>query len=216
MAGLLHAAGVTFEQALMELHAPATAKSMVADFKFVNNTDKPITLAKFAKGCSCLSVQISNSKMVYAPGEEGVIRATMEIGNMVGVVDKSMSLWFDQDPEDKPSQTLTVRVHIPVLVKMDVKTLKWTTGGTGDAQKIDLRMEHTKPVYILSATCNSKAFNLQLKALEEGNHYELLVTPVNINEPGMGIIRIETDCDVPNHKIHQAFAIIRREGPVHP
>ncbi|MCX6876704.1 MAG: DUF1573 domain-containing protein [Verrucomicrobia bacterium] len=216
LAGFLQAGGLTYEKELLEIHAAADAKSVVADFKFENKTDRPVTIAKVDKTCSCVSVQVADSKLTYAPGESGLIRAVFEMGNFSGVVDKTVAIWHDKDPEDKPSQILTVRVHIPVLVVMDVKTLKWAIGANPDPQKIDITMADTKPIRILSTSCTSESFKIELKTLEEGQHYQLLVTPDDTKQPGLAIIRIETDCENPRHKLQQVFATIRRELPAIP
>ncbi|MEI6674434.1 MAG: DUF1573 domain-containing protein [Verrucomicrobiota bacterium] len=216
MVGFLHAGGLVFEQELMEIHAPTDAKTVVAEFKFENKSDKPVTIAKFDKVCACISVQVSDGKLSYAPGEGGVIRATFEMGNFAGVVDKTVVLWFDKDPEDKPSQVLTVRVHIPVLVVMNEKTLKWTIDGPPETRKIDITMAYDKPIRIVGTTCTSENFKVEVNTLAEGKHYELLVTPTNTKDPGLAIIRVETDCEIPRHKVLQAFAVVRKEPPPNP
>jgi len=213
MVGFLRAAGLTFESQLVEINAPANAKSVVAEFKFENKTDKQVSIARFDKTCSCINVKISDGKLAYAPGEGGEIRAAFDMGNFSGVVDKVVVLWLDSDPAEKPSITLTVRVHIPVLVVMSEKTLKWTIGAKPETRKIDITMDYSKPIKIVSATSTSENLKVQVKVLEEGKHYELLVTPEDTKEPGLAIIRIETDCDIARHQVLQAFAVIRRELP---
>jgi hypothetical protein len=213
IAGFLPAAGLTFEKELVEIHAPPDAKMVVADFKFENKTDKPVNIVKFDKVCSCIAVQVSNGKLNYAPGESGQIRATFDMGNFSGLVDKTVVLWLDKDPVDKPSLTLTVRVHIPVLVVMSEKTLKWSLDGSPETRKIDITMAHSKPIKIVATSCTSDNFSVEVHPLEEGKHYELWVTPAAVKEPGLAIIRIETDCDIARHKTLQAFAVIRRDPP---
>jgi len=216
MAGLLQAGGLTFEKELLEIHAPTDAKSVVADFNFENKTDKPVTIAKADKTCSCIGVQICDGKLVYAPGEKGKVRATFDMGNFSGVINKTVVLFLDNDPADKPSVTLTVELHIPVLVVLKEKTLKWTLGAAPEPRKIDVTMDYTKPIKIVSSTCSSNNFKVEVKTLEEGKHYEILVTPTDTNQPGLAIIRIETDCDIQRHKVLQAFCVIRRELPPMP
>jgi hypothetical protein len=165
------------------------------------------------KTCSCLDVKVSGGKLTYAPGEQGVIRATFELGNLTGEVEKIVLLFLAGDPEDKPSHTLTVRVRIPVLVNLSQKTLQWEVGGKPDPQKIDIEMTHSKPIRIVSTQCSAEGFKLELKVIEEGRRYELWVTPAATTEPGLGLIRLETDCEIPRHKIHQAFAAIRAKLP---
>ncbi|MEI7911624.1 MAG: DUF1573 domain-containing protein [Verrucomicrobiota bacterium] len=215
MAGFLHAAALTFEKELLEIHAPADASSVVADFNFKNNTDKPVTIAKVDKACSCIGVQVSDGKLVYAPGEGGKIRATFDMGNFSGVIDKTVVLYLNNDPNEKPSVTLTVQVHIPVLIAISEKekTLKWTTGAKPEPQKIDLKVEYAKPIKIISTSCTSENYKVELKTLEAGKHYEILVTPVDTKEQGLAIIRINTDCEIKRYQVLQAFCVIRAELP---
>jgi len=213
LAGFLQAGGLTFEKEVLQIHAAADAGSVVADFNFQNNTDQPVTIAKVDKTCSCIGVEVSDGKLVYAPGEGGQIRATFDMQNFSGVIDKTVVLWLDKDPVEKPSVTLTVEVHIPVLVALKEKTLKWSVGAKPETQKIDVLVDYTKPIKIVTTSCTSDNFNVKVITLEEGKHYEIAVTPTDTKEPGLAIIRIETDCDVKRHQILQAFAVIRRELP---
>ena len=50
----------------------------------------------------------------------------------------------------------------------------------------------------------------ELKTVEEGKRYDLVVTPTNLDAPGIGVFRIETDCAIKKHRIQQAFAIVRK------
>lgn len=213
LVGWLQAGGLTFEKTLIDVHLTADGTTATSDFSFENKTDKPVTIARVDKTCSCLGAEVKGGKLCYQPGEKGVIRVAFELGNFAGVVDKSVVLWLDKDPAERPSATLTVRVHIPVLVEMSEKTLKWTLGGAPEPQRIDIRMKHDKPIRILKTSSSSEAFKVALKTLEEGRHYELWVTPLAADQAGISVIRIETDCEVARHKTQQAFAVVRRSMP---
>lgn len=213
LAACAQAAGLEFTGMLKELNAAAEATTVTADFNFTNKGDKPVTITKSDPGCSCLKVQISGGKLKYAPGESGVVRTTFDMGNFSGTVDKMVALWIDNDPPDKPSMTLTVRVHIPVLVGLEPKTVKWEIDGKADPQIIQIRMAEGKPIRVLGVKSSSDSFACELKTLEEGKKYDLVVTPRVINTPGIGVIRIETDCGISKHRIQQAFAIVRKSSP---
>jgi hypothetical protein len=205
--------GLHFEQALVVLPVAADAQTTVANFTFTNDTDQPVSIEKVEKACSCLAVEVLESKLHYAPGEGGVIRATFALENLSGEVEKSFHLYLKGDLTDRPTHTLTVRVLIPVLVKLSAKTLKWTLGEPPQAQKIDIEMAHTKPIRVVSTQASSEGFKLDLKVIEEGQHYELWVTPVATTEPGLAVIRLETDCEIARYKLQQVFAVIRNEAP---
>ncbi len=198
-----------FETTLVEISVAPDAKSTVADFAFTNKTGQTIIIDRVEKTCTCVSVQVSGGKLSYAPGEKGVIRATFELDNLTGEVEKSVALYLAGDVEDQPTHTLTARVLIPVLVKMTEKTLKWTVGGQPEPQKIGIEMDYTKPIRVLSAQSSSENIKTEVKTLEEGKRYELWVTPVKAMEPGLALIRVETDCDIARHKVQQVFAVIR-------
>lgn len=206
----MDAAGLTFPETLKEIHAPADAKTVAAEFSFSNKTDKPISVREYNSTCSCMAVKISGNKLRYAPGESGTIRAEFDMGNFSGDVDKAIAIWLDGDPAEKPSVSLTVRVHIPVLIVLEPKTLKWDLGNPATPQTIRIQMNHSKPIHISSVQSSSKSFAHEIKTIEKGKSYELVVTPLDMGTPGLAVIRVETDCDLDKHRIQQAFAVVRK------
>lgn len=209
----LHAAGLEFKELLKEVHAPADVTTVTSDFEFTNRTDKPVSIAKCDPGCSCLKVQISGGKLRYEPGESGVIRTTFEMGNFSGTVDKMVAVFLEGDAADKPSMALTVRVHIPILVGLEPKTVQWEVGGSSAPKTIHVRMAGDKPISVKGIQSSSEAFACEVKTLQPGKEYEILVTPKVMNSPGMGVIRIETDCEIAKHRVQQAFGVVRKSSP---
>lgn len=214
--GMGLAAGLEFPSPLQEIHAAADARKVTADFEFTNRSDKPVLISKYDSTCSCMGVKIQDGKLRYAPGESGVVRAEFTIGNFSGTMDKVVALWLDKDAADKPSVSLTVRVHIPILVELDPKTLKWDLNGKVGPKTIRITMHHEQPIRVLAVTSTSQAFQHELKTLEEGKRYELIVTPVAMNTPALGIFRIETDCKLERHRIQQVFATVRKPRAASP
>ncbi|MEI6177878.1 MAG: DUF1573 domain-containing protein [Verrucomicrobiota bacterium] len=209
-----HAAGLDFTETRKELHAPEDAKVVTTDFDFTNHTDKPVTIRKYDAACSCIAVKIQGGKLRYEPGESGVVRTEFDMGNFYGTVDKTVLIWQDDDPEAKPSITLTAHVIIPTLVSIEPKTLKWEVNGKPDPQTIRINMAYTKPIKIVSVSSTSEAYSHELKTIEEGKSYELVVTPLDLKTPGLAIYRLTTDCAIDKFKVQQAFAQVRRPDPV--
>lgn len=207
---LTFAAGLEFSEESKEMKAPTDATTVTADFNFTNKSDKPVTIDRAEPGCSCLKVQISGGKLKYAPGESGVIRATFEMGNFSGVVDKNVALYLEKDPEGKPTKNLLVRVEIPVLIQMEPKTLDWSVGDKSEPKTIQFKITDEKPIKVLSVKGGNPAFSYELKTLEEGRRYDLVVTPLTTEKPGMSVIRIETDSPIPRYHTQQAFAVVRK------
>lgn len=213
LASGLQAAALEFKELIKEIHAPADVTDVTTDFEFTNKSGKPVNIAKSDPGCSCLKVQISGGKLLYAPGESGVIRATFDMGNFSGTVDKMIALWLDDDAPEKPSMSLTVRVHIPILVGLEPKTVKWEIGGSREPQTIQVRMAGEKPISVKTVSSSSADFSCELKTVVAGKEYEITVTPREMNSPGMAVIRIETDCELVKHRTQQAFGVVRKPTP---
>lgn len=208
---LSHAAELKFEELVKDVNAPADAKTVTADFSFTNNSEKPVTIAKSDPGCSCLKVEISGGKLKYGPGESGTLRATFDVGNFSGTVDKVIGLWLDDDSGSTPTMRLTVRIHIPVLIALEpTKTLSWSVGEKAAPQTIQIHMAEGDPIHVTGVKSSSPNFVCEIKTVEDGKKYELVVTPQDTAAPGMSVIRIETDCKIAKHKIQQAFGVVRK------
>lgn len=207
---MVHGAALDFPSLLKEVHAPAEAKTVAVEFDFTNRSDKPVQVSRYDPTCSCMSVSIKEGKLRYEPGESGVIRAEFDMGNFSGEVDKAVAVYLNDDPDGKPSVVLVTRVHIPVLIGLEPKTQKWSIGGPAESKTIRVTMNHTKPIRIVGVTSSSEAFKHEIKTVEEGKTYDLVLTPVETKSPALAIFRIETDCDIAKHRMQQAFAVIRK------
>lgn len=213
LTSLAHSASLEFEQLEKTIAAPADAMSVTADFNFTNKSDKAVTISKSDPGCSCLKVQISGGKLKYEPGESGVIRTTFDTGNFSGTVDKIIALWLDNAPDNSPTMRLTVHVQIPVLVGIEPRTVKWNIGEKVEPQTVKIVMAEGQSIHIAGITSSSTAFTHELKTIEDGKKYELIVTPLDATAPGMAVIRIETDCSIQKHRVQQAFAVVHHATP---
>jgi Protein of unknown function (DUF1573) len=210
LVAISRSAGLEFAEPLKEMTAPADASSLTADYKFTNKGDKPVTIIETDPPCGCLKVQISGGKLKYAPGESGTVRAILDMGNSSGTIDKVIPILVDNDSRDKPSIQLKLRVTIPVLVGLETRTVKWEAGGKAEPKTIQIRMGEGKPIHVLRVQPNSASFACELKTLESGRKYDLVVTPANGNVRGFSVIRIETDCENPKQKIQQVFAVFAK------
>lgn len=206
----IHASSLDFVEMSKEIHAPADVTNVTADFEFTNNSRNPVTIIKSDSGCTCVAVQVSGGKLRYEPGESGMIRATFDMTTFSGSVDKVVAIWLDDDPLDEPSTLLKLKVNIPVLVVMEPKTLKWDLGGKAEPKIIEISMMEGQKIHVVSVESSSDSFVCELKTIEAGKRYQVLVTPSDVGVPGMGVLRIETDCKNKKHQIQQAFAVVRK------
>lgn len=203
------AAALEFETPAIKVEADLTDKSVTRDFKFTNNGDKAVKITQADAGCTCLAVQVRGGKFTYAPGESGILRAVFELGSFQGTVDKQINVWLEGDSEEKPSTTLIMSVHIPVIINLEPKTVKWAVGDPAEAKVIDVKMDYAKPIRITSVATSNESFSTKLITIEKGEHYQVEITPTKgTDSAGISVIRIETDVDVVKQRVQQGFAVI--------
>lgn len=208
LATSLAAAGLKFDEPLIKVRAPLDSETVTSDFKFTNTGDAPLTIRETDAGCTCVAVKVAGGKLSYAPGESGTLRATFELGSFQGIVDKQINIWLKDDPEETPSSTVTMQVHIPVAIILEPRTLKWKTGSEPTMQVLEIDMDYAKPIHVKSVSSSSPDFETKLVSVEDGKKYRVEVTPKNTDSPGLSIIRIETDFDIEKHRIQQSFAAV--------
>lgn len=206
----LCAALIEFDSLEKEVYLSAEADSATMEFHFENKSDKQVTIKRYDAGCSCMQVAVQGGKMDYKPGESGTIRVVYDMKSFSGEVEKSVMLFLNDDPPEDPSVVLTTRIHIPVLVQAEPKSVKWQLGSKPEERVIPITMNHTEPIHVLRITGTADIFQHQLRTVEEGKKYELVLTPKNTNQPTLGIFRIETDCTIEKHRVKQVFAVIRK------
>lgn len=203
-------AELKFDATLKEVEASVNDNRVTVDFSFRNEGDKPLSIKRYDATCTCSEATVKNSKLDYAPGETGVIRAVFDMSNFSGTVDKPVYLWLDGDPEDKPSVILTARIHIPVLVEIEPKTVTWDLGENATSKTIVLTVKHSKPIHVKEVSGSNPLFSHELRTVEEGKKYEIEITPNSTKEVGIGVFHIDTDCDIPRHRTQRVFSVVRR------
>lgn len=71
---LLHADGLVFEPAVVDITAQRGAGRASGEFRFTNTSPTPVRLRNVAPSCGCIVAR--PDKREYAPGEKGVIPFT--------------------------------------------------------------------------------------------------------------------------------------------
>jgi hypothetical protein len=209
---VVHAGGLEFKSLVVDQDATMDASIVVTDFEFTNKGDKPVTITKCDPTCTCLTVEISGGKLKYAPGESGIIRTTFDVGNSTGIVEKGVAVFLDKDPLDKPSLNLQVNIHVPVLVALEPKTLSWELGSKPESKTIHIKIADGHSINVVDVK-SKESFSCELKTIEKGSAYDLVVTPKSVDSPDLGVIRIETDSKIAKQKTQQAFAVVRKALP---
>ncbi len=209
---LCGAESLTFEQTRIEMAVAPDAKTVTVPYFFSNTTGRAITIKRYDSACSCLSAKIKGGKLTYKPGERGEINVTFELGTFAGLVEKTVLIWTTEDSDEKPSSILSVVLDIPVLFEVNPKTVFWEQHGEAKAQVIKLTVNDPMPIHILEHSVTNKNFQYELKTLEKGRKYELVVEPLDLTVPALGMIKLTTDSSIPRYRKQMAFVCVRRQG----
>lgn len=206
-------AGLEFSEPAKEFKAAPDQREIIADFTFSNTGDKPSEIKRYEAACSCTSVKVKGGKLHYEPGESGVIRVRLDLGNLVGRTEKAVQLWLDDDPSTKPSVVLRMDVMIPELIKIEPKTVRWELNDEPVAKPIKLTIEGDEPIRITGVKCGNEVFSTELKTIAEGREYEVLITPESTEEQSLAVVQITTDSKVGRFASQRVFAMVRRPVP---
>ena len=201
-------AALEFESKLVEVHAAADAEEIAVDFNFKNTGDKAVNISHVDPDCDCNAIMVKGGKLSYQPGESGQIRSIFKIGNNRGVVNQSTAIWLEGDPKDKPSIHLVSRIHVPKVINMTPRSLKWDTGAKLERKAVEVTMQHEHAIHVTKTSSTNS--NFELEVVEKGKQYIVWVTPKSTERPGIGVVAVETDSPVKNQKTEQVFAMVQK------
>lgn len=205
----LAAGTLKFEETKKEILVQNEESTVTTDFPFKNESDSDAIIEKYDSGCSCISAGVKDSKLAYKPGESGTIRAVFNMAQFTGTTEKSIAVWLKGDPANKPSIILTARITIPELVEINPKSVIWEVGSKPEPKTVTLTIKHPEPIKVVSMTGADARFKQELKTIEEGKKYEVVITPASTDKVGMGVIHLETDCKIERHRSHRIFTMVR-------
>lgn len=208
LTAILQAGDLKFEKDIYEAKAGFKDTEVISDLKFTNTSSKAITIKHVEPGCTCVTVEFFGGKATYSAGESGVMRVKFKLDNAQGTVDKPILIYLASDPEDEPSTEVTFRIHIPIAVSLDTKTLSWNINSKPETKTLRVTNNYDKPVHITSVSTTNENITTEIVTIDDGESYEIRVTPKNTATGGLCVILIESDIEIERFRSQQAFARI--------
>ena len=89
----------------------------------------------------------------------------------------------------------------------------WEVGSKPEPKTVVVNMNHTMPIHVTRVSGADARFTQELRTIEDGKKYEIVVTPAGTDKVGMGVIHIETDCEIPRHRSQRVFSVVRHSLP---
>lgn len=178
-----------------------------------------IVTAVFKIG-SAEGIQSKNVSVVWAEEQDVVKPTVIEAAEVPDDVPAPALAPTDAEAEKTTAigslntDRLTVELHVPAVIEIDPKITTWTVGAPAETKTIKITMDHDKPIAIRDVRSSRENVVVVTKELEAGKRYELHLTPKSTESVQLGMLTIETDCDIKRHQKKLAFFNIHRPVPV--
>lgn len=183
-------AGLKFEQTVIEDVVSSNSKVYPFEFTFTNTGNSPVKISEVKTSCGCTTAKLE--KMVYEPGENGVIQGKFSIGDRKGLQQKNITILTTD--LGQPSIKLGLSLKIPQLVSLKPGLLFWELGAQMESQTLVVIPNHELNVKVESIEVVEKdaPFEIQFSGeLRNDGSYEIHVKPLNLDSPARSLISIK-------------------------
>ncbi len=211
LSGFAHAELVWDHQQL-EFHPSLSATEVKAEFRFVNRGKDPVTIEAIAPSCGCTTAV--TDKMTYRPGEKGTIEATLHVGELTGLQNKSINLRIKGEAQPI---LLTMITHLPDLMTISPRMVSWPVGGHQEPLTITLTVQPDVKLRVNRVLSTDPGISAELQSVSEGKLYRVVVTPRQGTGPLIAVLSIDATVKPGIQKIFTAYAQVKAtETPTSP
>lgn len=207
-------AGIEFTNPTQTVTVKPADKEVHVNFDFRVTGNKAVTIKDIRTFCTCLKAQPKDNRMVWAAGESGVIETAFEVGNFEGEVKKEVAVLTDE-PGAKPV-TLTVKISIPAIFKLEPSQVYWQVGEPAEAKTVRFTVLGDEPIHITNLQPSRAAMKAALKPVTPGKEYEIQLIPEKTDNAMLGLVRVETDAKYPRYQKRMIFFNITKKKPGEP
>ncbi|MCS7049443.1 MAG: DUF1573 domain-containing protein [Verrucomicrobiae bacterium] len=163
-----------FDRTVYDFGRTANVSSVVGTFTFRNAGDAELRIARPAPACGCTVAGVKPE--VLQPGETGELVFTLHLGNMRGIVQKTIAV-PSNDPQN-PTQQLTIRAEVVRIYEVNPQTI-----GAGDLLEgtnaqftVHVRRVDGQPLQIERVVTTSPVVNAALTSTGSGDPTEAIIT----------------------------------------
>lgn len=182
---------LVFSPLSQTIKAEASDQSVDVLFTVENRGDQPVRIAKLESGCECLSVSI-DANPVPASGK-AVITGVFDISKMRGASERKIIVV----PEGGSRPVfLTTRIEVDPLYLIEETLTTWEVGSAPETKIVAFRVMRDAPMHVLAAESKRPEVSCEVVEVEKGRLYHLKLTPRSTEKSLLGIVRIETDCEI--------------------
>jgi hypothetical protein len=204
--GLSGSAALKFDQTVIEDVVSPDAKRYPFEFAFENVGDEIVEISEIKTTCGCTTAKLE--KMVYQPGEKGVVTGTFSVGSRQGLQEKKIRVMTKDLVQ--PEVQLALKLEIPQLVTMKPGLLLWRVNSEPEAKTLTIHPNDTLGAQVVSVECESTDFAVEALPQSEGsNDLNVVVAPLSTDKSERALIKITVAVADVAPKTIYAHALIR-------
>ncbi|HKB56678.1 MAG TPA: DUF1573 domain-containing protein [Lacunisphaera sp.] len=170
---------LSWDSQKIQLTAKTGEKQASGVFHFTNAGSATITITSVVPSCGCTTAELA--RRTYAPGETGEIKATITMGDMMGVQEKTITVTTDE-AAGKPVP-LILRVTIPELFTCTPQTLLWRIGDKLEEKSALISATEAQRIAAIEVKAVvSGEVSAHVEPVEAGTKFRLLVRPASTSK----------------------------------
>ncbi|MCB1205600.1 MAG: DUF420 domain-containing protein [Verrucomicrobiae bacterium] len=179
-------------------------KTLEVTFAVENTGTEPVGVTSLESGCECLEVKIDVNPV--PPRSKATITGIFDIEKLRGSSERKIAV--TAEGRGRPV-FLTTRIEIEPVYEIVESMTSWARGSQPETKVVTFRVLREKPVHVLSAESKRPEVTCELVEVEKGRVYHLKLTPVSTESTLLGIVRLETDCELENYARPLAYYSIQ-------
>jgi hypothetical protein len=148
------------------------------EFRFTNTGLGPLEILEVKTSCGCTTTSGKDQQSLTA-GQTGVIPVRFNSRGFSGTVHKTVRV-KSNDPS-QPDHLLRFKANVWTPIQLEPKTTVFyydASSSTGETKVVRIRNNQEEPLELLTPETTHPNFQLELKTVEPGKEFELLVQTV--------------------------------------
>lgn len=197
---------LVFQPGFQSVKASAGEPTVEVTFTAANRSSEPFNIKMLESGCACLSVDIDKNPI--PGGETAIVTGIFDTAKMQGTSEKRILVTAEQN-QNPQTKFLRTRIEIAPVYVIEPSMTTWKIGEEPETKIVEFRVARDEPIRILSAESKRAEVTCEVEVIEEGRAYNLKLTPESTENTLLGIVRIETDCELGNYARPLAYFSIK-------
>ncbi len=155
------------------------------EFPFRNTGAQPVRVVRIQPSCDCLAASAEPESV--APGGAGKIAVTFTLGGRSGRQEKSVNVFFADEPE-RPVE-LRLVVDIPEPVAIAPRFVFWRVGEAPEAKVFAITLADAAD-QLGEIGCAEAGFAVRLEPTLDPRRWRAVVQPVDTARPRQAVVRL--------------------------